>query len=141
MDFVTNKAANVYFSAEEKDMVLDRAQMKYFNEQYSTYALAQKIQDSLSPFKTKYSFLTSDSPSGLVSAPPDYQYLLGGQVVIMEGEHIRNKSLKILSEDEIAYRLDSQLRPVSIRKPFATIAGRVSGITLIQLYPKSTNGG
>lgn len=141
VNFLTDKAQGSYFSIEEIDNALDRAQMQYFNTQYSAYALAQKLQDSLSPFKSKYTFLTSDTAEGLMSMPSDYLYLLGGQITIMEGEHIRHKPLKILSEDEISYRLDSQLRPVTASKPVATMAGKVSGITLIQLYPKQPMAG
>lgn len=141
IDFLTNKAQGVYFTHEEKDMALDRAQMQYFNEQYGYYALAQKIQESLSPFKTKYSFLTSDTPSGLITAPADYLYLTGGKIVYMDGSHTRYKALKVLSDDELAYRLNSQLRPVTATSPVAVMAGKVSGISLIQLYPKQSFAG
>lgn len=141
IDFLTNKAQGVYFTHEEKDMAIDRSQMQYFNEQYAYYALAQKIQESLSPFKTKFTFLTSDTPNGLLTTPSGYQYLIGGRVIYMEGTHTRNKSLKVLSSDELAYRLDSQLRPVTAYKPVAVMAGKVSGISLIQLYPKQTFAG
>lgn len=141
IDFLTNKAQGVYYTHEEKDMALDRAQMQYFNEQYAYYALAQKVQESLSPFKTKYTFLTSDTPSGLLTTPSGYQYLIGGRVIYMDGSHTRYKSLKVLSSDELAYRLDSQLRPVTATKPVAVMAGKVSGISLIQLYPKQTFAG
>jgi hypothetical protein len=139
IDFLTNKAQGVYFTHEEKDMALDRGQMQYFNEQYAYYALAQKMQESLSPFKTTYTFL--NAPSGLITAPAGYQYLIGGRVIYMDGTHTRNKSLKVLSSDELAYRLDSQLRPVTAYKPVAVMAGKVSGISLIQLYPKQTFAG
>lgn len=141
VNFLTDKASGSYFSIEEIDKALDRAQMQYFNSQYSAYALAQRLQDSLAPFKSKYPFLTSDTAEGLVSMPSDYQYLLGGQITIMEGSHVRQKPLRILSEDEISYRLESQLRPVTASKPVATMAGKVSGITLIQLYPKQPMAG
>ena len=139
IDFLTNKAQGVYFTHEEKDMALDRAQMQYFNEQYAYYAVAQKMQESLSPFKTTYTFL--NAPSGLITTPAGYQYLIGGRVIYMDGTHTRNKSLKVLSSDELAYRLDSQLRPVTAYKPVAVMAGKVSGISLIQLYPKQTFAG
>jgi hypothetical protein len=141
IDFLTDKAQGVYFTHEEKDMALDRAQMQYYNEQYAYYAVAQKMQESLSPFKTKYSFLTSDTPSGLITAPADYQYLIGGQIVYMESSRTRYKALKVVSSDELAYRLDSQVRPVTATKPIAVMAGKVSGISLIQLYPKQTFAG
>lgn len=137
INFITNKAQGSYFSPQEIDDALDRAQMKYFNEQYAQYALAQKIQDSLSPFKAIYTFLTSDSPAGLVTAPSTYQYLLGGHIIIVDGAHNRYRSLKVLSEDELGYRLDSQLRPVSLTRPVATIAGPRE----IQLYPKQPMAG
>lgn len=141
IDFITNKEMGTYFTYEEKDSVLDRAQIEYFNSQYAVYAMAQKMQDSLAPFKAKYDFLTENSPAGLVTMPSGYMYLTGGQIVIVVNGHTRTKSLKILSEDELAYRLDSQLRAVSVSAPVATISGRVSGITLVQLYPKQPMAG
>jgi hypothetical protein len=141
IDFLTNKAQGVYFSHEEKDMALDRAQMQYYNEQYAYYAVAQKMQESLSPFKTKYTFLTSDTPNGLITTPSDYQYLIGGFVVYMDGAHTRYKPLKVISADELPYRLDSQARAVTATKPVAVMAGKVSGISTIQLYPKQTFAG
>jgi hypothetical protein len=139
IDFLTNKAQGVYFTHEEKDMALDRGQMQYFNEQYAYYAAAQKMQESLSPFKKTYTFL--DAPSGVTTAPADYQYLTGGRIIYMDGGRIRYKALKVISSDELAYRLNSQLRPVTITSPIAVMAGKVSGISLIQLYPKQSMAG
>lgn len=141
LDFVANKPLGAFFSLEEIDNCLDRAQMEYFNSEYAVYAMAQKIQDSLSPFKASYNFLTEDSTAGLVSMPSTYMYFLGGQIVIVVNGHTRTKSLKVLSEDELAYRLDSQLRPVTVSSPVATIAGKVDEITKIQLYPKQPMAG
>jgi hypothetical protein len=141
VDFLTNKAQGVYFTHEEKDAALDRAQMQYFNEEYGYYAISQKLQDSLSPFKVTHQFLTSDTPSGLLTTPSGYQYLLGGDIVYMDGDRTRHKALKIASESELSDRLDSQLRPVTATSPIATIAGKVSGLTLIQFYPKQTFAG
>lgn len=137
IDFITNKAQGTFFTYAEKDTALDRAQIEYFNSEYAVYALAQKIQDSLAPFKASYDFLTSDSANGLVTMPTGYMYLTGGQIVIVVNGHTRTKSLKILSEDELAYRLDSQLRPVTISQPVATISGKGS----VQLYPKTAMAG
>lgn len=136
LDFVCNKAQGSYFTPPEKDAALDRAQMAYFNTLYSEYAIAEKLQDALSPFKTKFPFLTSDTVTGLLAFPADYQYLLAVQIVVVDVTRNKYRPVKILSEDELAYRLSSQLRPVSANKPVGMIAGRVSATTLLQLYPE-----
>jgi hypothetical protein len=141
INFIADKSIDNYFTSDEIDRSLDRAQIAYFNSEYSYYALAEKLQDSLSPFKVTYNFLTSDTPSGVITLTSDYMYMTGGYVTVVINGNTRNKSLKILSEDEVAYRLESKLRPVSTSKPFATIYGKVSGITLIQLYPKTSMAG
>lgn len=139
--FITDKPMGSYWSMAEIDDSLDRGQMKYFNELYSQYALAEKLQDALSPFKASYDFLTSDTTGGQIHLPDTYQYLLAGHIVVQDGTHTRYPSLQIIAEDALAKRLDSQMRPVTASKPIATILGKASGITTIQLYPKQAMAG
>lgn len=135
LDLILNKAQGQFFTGPEKDAALDRAQMAYYNTLYAEYALAEKVQDGLAPFKTSFDFLTTDTVSGLLTLPVDYQYLLGVQIVVDDDSNTKYRSVKILSEDEIGYRLSSQLRPVSANKPVGRVAGRASGSTILQLYP------
>ncbi len=135
INFITNKAQGSYYSIEEIDMALDRAQMTYFNETYAQYSLAEKIDDSLSPFKTKYSFLTSDTTSGLVTLPTNYLYMTGGHISVVDHGNAKSRPLKVLTEDELSYRLNSQLRPVTNNTPVCIIAGKSAGSTLLQLFP------
>lgn len=132
IDFITNKEMGTYFTYEEKDSVLDRGQIEYFNTLYAMYAAAEKVHDGLSPFKASYQFLTSDSTGGLVTIPSGYMYLTGGQIVVVVNGHTRTKSLEIVPESELAGRLDSQLVPVTNSKPIATVAGKGK----VQLYPQ-----
>lgn len=137
INFVADKSIDNYFTSDEIDRALDRGQMAYFNLQYSYFVMAQKLNDSLSPFKEKYDFLTSDSAGGLLTMPDGYMYLTGGYTVVVINGNARNKSLKIIAEDEIGYRLDSKLRPVSVSKPVAALSGKGK----IQLYPKTPMAG
>lgn len=134
-DFVTNKAQGEYYSHGDYDNCLDRAQMMLFNEMYSEYATGEKMQDAMAPFKSSYSFLTSNTTNGIVNLPADYLYMTGGHIVVVESSHTKYRPLEIISEDEISWRLNSQLRPATVNKPFATIASKVAGVTTIQLYP------
>lgn len=137
INFVTNKEQAAYFSPKEIDDSLDRAQMKYFNELYSSYATSEKTQDALSPFKAQYNFLTDDSAGGILNLPATYQYLLGLQTVVQDGGNTIYPSVKVIAEDALAQRLSSHARKVSASKPIATITGKAK----IQLYPKQAMAG
>lgn len=145
IDFITNKAIGQYFTPPEIDAALHRGQMAHFNTLYSTSYLAEKIHDGLAPFKAypNYSFLTSDTPSGLLTLPTTYQYLTGGHIIVVNGSHTEYNKIEIYAEDEISVRLMDQIKPVSASKPVATIAGRdpATQQTKIQLYPKTAMAG
>lgn len=94
------------------------------------YAKDQKIQDALSPFVVKTPF-TSDI-TGLITLPDTYEHLLAIYTQYVDNTYTRKRSIKILPEDQIADRLDSQTLAPSITKP----VGMESGKGQIQLYPE-----
>lgn len=85
IDFIVKKTnAGGYISPSEKDMVLNRAQIQYFNKLYGnqndyrydrpvpkiSYAVTEKISNSLSPFISDVIPLTIDS-TGKATIPTD----------------------------------------------------------------------
>ncbi|MAR66979.1 MAG: hypothetical protein CL833_07015 [Crocinitomicaceae bacterium] len=142
-DFVLlllNKHNTGYSTPAEIDSALDRAQMWYFNRLYGNieeyqpgrpvprvaYGMTQAVHDHLSPFKE--SAQQSSNSSGVITiSNANYLHLLS----ISKS----NKTIPILSEDEVAYRLDSQILAPSSTEPIA----KISGDGVIQLYPKETH--
>lgn len=139
IDLVSNKNMNGWFSPEEKDMALHRASLWLFEDCYRSYALNQKAQDDLAPFKKSYTFTNSSTPSGVITLPANYQHFLGGWVQAFNNstQSIVYEGFSILNDDELAYRLGSQLNPVSIIAP----VGQWLGQGKIQLWPKVPNAG
>jgi hypothetical protein len=137
LDFVTSKEKTGYFSYQEKDRALDRAQMFYFDLFRSRYALNQQDQDSLSPFKITYQLTYAKTPGGLITFPQNYQSLLGMYAQNMIDNKIKVSPIEIINDDELADRLNNQLRPVTITDPIGQWYGRGQ----IQLWPQVPNSG
>lgn len=137
LNFITNKKLGTYFTPEENDDALDRAQTEEIEYLRSKFANTTQLHDSLSPFKSVYTFTSGTSPSGLITLPSDYISLLSVQCNIIVSGNVKYKGVKVVSEDELADRLNSQLRPVSASDPIATI---VAG-NKIQLYPEQAAAG
>ena len=136
--FLANKDFH-FWSPAEIDTNLHMAQMWLYNETYRNYAKDQEQQDSLSPFKVKYTFTTSNTPLGVISFSADYLHFLGLYTQLYNNTYQRNEyyQVKVVNEDELGQRLNSQLTPVSLTKPIATI----SAFGKVQLYPELPNTG
>jgi len=135
-----NKHNTGYATPEEIDTALDRAQMWYFNRLYGNieeyqpgrpvprvaYGMTQALHDHLAPFKESD---TDNTTSGglLVISNTDYMHLLAISKA--------NKTIPILSEDEVAYRLDSYILAPTSSEPIA----KISGDGRVQLYPKEAH--
>lgn len=140
LNFETNKKLGTYFTPEENDAALERGQMDEFNALKDQYADDESIQDSLSVFKgtPPYQFTNSTSPAGVVTVPAEYIFLLGIQVNVIDSSgNVRYKGVELMKEDELALKLDSQLRPVTVQSPIA----RKIGENTIQLYPEVPQAG
>ena len=139
LNFVADKETNGWFSPEELDSALDRAQMFRFNERKPFYAVDQKAQDDLAPFKVTKEFTNADTPLGLLTFPDTYQHLTGlyKQSYNNEQEQVEYIEVKIYNDDEVAKRLSSQLRKVSQLKPIGQWAGKGK----VQFWPKEPNAG
>ena len=136
--YILQKERGGWVAPEEIDDVLYRGGWIFYNKEFEGYAINQVLKDSLSTFSTKFSFITlADAQIQLPIDPltkPCYEHLLSIFVQYYDNKNksIRYKSIKLLSEDEIAERLDSQiLKPIP-----SDPTGEQLGVGLFQLYPK-----
>lgn len=130
-------------SPEEIDAWLHRAQMEHFTQEVEEYSRSQKLQDSLGPFSTKFTFTSTSG--GLVSLPivptvtPAYEHLLviWAQYFDNTLSKTRYKPIKIVSEDELPERLNSQILEPTVEDP----VGIEEKPGIFQLYPATTISG
>ena len=106
--YILQKERGGWVTPEEIDDVLYRGGWMFYNKEYEGYAINQDLKDSLSTFSTKLSFVTTSN--GQIQLPinpllnPCYEHLLSIFIQYYDNKNqsIRYKSIKLLSEDEIA---------------------------------------
>ena len=141
--YILQKERGGWVTPEEIDDVLYRGGWMFYNKEYSDYAKTQELKDSLSTFSTKFSFVTTDN--GQIILPidplsnPCYEHLLSIFVQYYDNKNksTRYKSIKLLSEDEIAERLDSQILQPTAFDP----TGEQLSPGKFKLYPKAISAG
>lgn len=149
-----NKDMTGYLLPEEIDRALDRAQIQEFRHLYGddrklpdsplAYGMTYKIHADLLPFKVlleynsaAYNPITNPlgtAPLGILTLPSDFVYPVS--MTTQPG-----RPIKIVSEDELGYRVSSILRPPTVIRPIAVIGGRslasgFNSISRIQLFPE-----
>jgi len=139
LNFLINKFLGTFYAPEEMDLLVDRAQMDYYNDQYSKFGASQRLNDSMAPFKRTYVFTQATSPGGLVDPPDDYYNLLTIIPTIFNSitNQPQDVPCPILNEDEIVARENSQIIPLNTSNPF----GQVVQNWNIQLYPQIPQAG
>lgn len=139
LDFWTNKTFGTYYSPEDKDLIVDRAQMSLFNDYYDEFGTSQRLNDSLSPFKRTFQFTAITSPTGLIDMPEDYQHLLSLYTVVQNAITglPQNRPVPILNEDEKVARDNSQIYPPTTADPYGIIVQNWN----VQLYPAVAQAG
>lgn len=146
--FYLNKEQNQFVSHGEIDLCLDRAQQALFNEYYNNprknsaivgYGGSQRTNDAISPFKSTYTFTDSDTPSGLLTLPANYMYLISLQTTVYSNDLARNITypVQVLNEEELSSRLESQVCPVSTTGPICIM----NSSNKIQLFPETGQSG
>lgn len=151
--YYIKKSIEGYITPDEIDLVLDRAQMALFNDYYSNvkqfqpmaehaavgYGATQRINDALAPFKGKYTFLESDTASGIVNLPSGYMYLISLHTTRYVSSLGRNVTygVQVVNEEELADRLESQIVPVDLTGPIAIL----NAANKIQLFPDVPQSG
>lgn len=142
IDFIAKKSnAGGYITPAEKDLLLNRAQLQYFNKVYGNqndyrydrpvpkiaYAITEKVSNSLSPFLSDPTVLTIDS-NGQVNTPTDlYQMVavthtidgIQNEVTRVEHDRVANNLSSVIEAPDAEYPIYTQLR------------------TKLQFYPKN----
>jgi hypothetical protein len=134
LNFWINKYTGAWYTIPELELVVDRGQMSLYEDLQPQYATSQRIKDALSPFRAKYNFTPIDTQDGLVTVPnQDYINLLDLQITFTDNSGVFNYlAIKMYNEDERAFRLMSQIDPVTSELPI----GEVISLRQFQLYPK-----
>jgi hypothetical protein len=144
--YFVNKEQNAFITPAEIDLVLDKAQLVLFNQyhtnpklpsnvQAKNYGDSQRIDDALSAFKSKYTFTSLTSPSGVVTLPADYMHLISLFTTVYNAQLGRNvySSVQVMNEEELIERLESQVIPVTADDPIAIMNSQ----NRIQLFPEA----
>jgi hypothetical protein len=139
VNFWVNKQMNSYYTPEELDLIVDRASMSMFAQLRPQYATSQRLQEALAPFLVTYDFGSGQFISGTISVPtsPEFLALLDIQIQFNISNRTVFSGVPIISKDERAIRLNSQVEPVTVTSPIA----EVLGIGRYRFYPTSTYTG
>jgi len=124
LNFYINKYQGRYYDPEELDENIDAGQMALFSQLRPIYATSQRNQDALAPFLETYDFTTLNSVSGVFSIPSNVEYVALLSIDItysISGRGTIYEAVPIVSKDEKAIRLRSQLDPVSETAPICEI--------------------
>jgi len=148
--FMLDKAQMEYVSHELIDDALHIAQMQRFMELYGNmkeyqpgrpiprvaYGMTQNIHDELRNFKETETITTGND--GLVNfsvLTKTYAHLLGLRIVYTDvNNQERHAPVKVLSENQIAQRINSQILAPEYNEPIALI-----GKSNIQLLPDQSH--
>lgn len=149
IQYIVNKDQNQSITHAEIDLILDKAQLVLFNQyhtnpkmpaqaQAARYGESQRIDDSLSAFKSIYTFATGDTPGGILTLPGTYMHLISLHTTTYNNQLGRNvtHAVQILSEEELSMRLESQVIPLDDEEPVAIMYQ-----SSIRMYPATTKQG
>lgn len=114
VQFLIRKERGVFISPEQTTTNLDAGQLDAFEEYFKLYDQTQRLHDALQPFQIDVVF-TSDS-GGNVQYPDDYQHLLAKHYTVT-GSTVND--ITFVQDNELAFALRSQLRPVTDEYPIA----------------------
>ena len=136
LNFYINKNTGSWYTISELTALIDRAQMALYSDYKNKYASSQIIKEILSPFRSSYNFTTL--VSGYVIVPDTtYLDLLDIQIYFTVSNRTVYAPVKLVNEDERAYRLNSQIDPVTVTSPI----GEQTAPRTFRLYPASAYNG
>lgn len=135
LNFYIDKAMGSWYSPEELDMIVEMGQQTLFNQYYVQFATSQRLDDALAPFKVDQEFSTM--VDGIITKPANYLDLLSIYTLVQGADSVtRPRAVEVVSEKELAIRLNSQVCPVSVNDPIALIQS-----DQLQLYPAMVHAG
>lgn len=134
LNFYINKTTGAFFTPDELTEMVDAGQMALYSDLKPKYATSQLIKDALSPFRRFFDFTPSGTISGYVVVPDlTYLDLLDLQITFTISGRTTYVPVKMINEDERAYRLNSQIDPVTVTSPI----GEQTAPRYFRLYPLS----
>jgi hypothetical protein len=138
INFYLNKNQGGWYPPEEITRMVVRAQTTLYNNYYTKYSTSQRLDDALAPFKVDFQFTNGTTPGGLISTPANYLDLLGIYTLVTGSDNVtRKRPVEIVNEEELVYRLNSQVVPVTVDDP----VGIIKATWDVQLYPAQPQAG
>lgn len=153
---LANKDQTSWLTPAEIDAYIHLAQLDEFNKWAPLYGKDETATKACDPFKTKFVINGSTSPGGLITLPGYdqsneddpivFMHLTGSTIVSFDntinpqtGQAVGTRywPLEFVNDDELADRLNSQLKPVTTATPIAQTVGQGE----IQLWPQQPNAG
>ncbi len=133
LNFWINKRQGNFFTIPELTLIVERGSQSLFEDLQPQYATSQRVKDALVPFRATYEFTPSDTVSGYIVIPSNSNYtnLLDVQIQYQISNRTVYAPVKMINEDERAYRLNSQIDPVTVTSPI----GEQVAPRFIRLYP------
>jgi hypothetical protein len=137
--FYIGKERGAFITIEEMTNIVHEHQMALFMQYKPKYATNQIIKDILSPFKNKYPFLPIDMVGGHILLSPTLKKedFLDIEIDILNKGVPEKWALPLVNEDERAFKLKSQIDPVTVNSPI----GEQEGERIIKVYPLSAYSG
>lgn len=137
LNFYINKVTGSWYTVSEATEVLDRGQFALYSDLKAKYATSQYVKDALSPFRETYNFTTAVSGYVIVPSNTNYLDLLNLQIYFQISDRTVYYPVKLVNEDEISDRLNSQIDPVTVTSPI----GEQTSLRTFKLYPTGTYNG
>jgi hypothetical protein len=143
IDLITAQERGGFNTAAEKDESLDRASMTAFEVYRKQYATSIEAKEALSPFRVRYDYTTSGTGEITLSSGQNFVHLLSMDVMVNDPDAPsgfdpdRRYPVSFPNEDELADRLNSQIKQPTRTAPIADILG----IGWYDLYPAVVHAG
>lgn len=143
IDLITAQERGGFNTYAEKDAALDRASLTLFEVYRSQYAKSIEAKEALSPFRVRYDYTTDGDGEITLSIGQEFVHLLSMDVMVNEPDTPsgfnadRRYPVMFPNEDELADRLNSQIKTPSRTSPIADIIG----VGSYNLYPQVVHSG
>lgn len=137
LNFWISKERGVFYTIPELELLVNRAQLSLYEDLQPKYATSQRIKDALAPFREVYNFTTAVSGYIIVPQNLNYVSLLDIQIYYLISNTTVYYPVELINEDVRAYRLMSQVDPVTVTNPIGEQVGQQS----FRLYPASQYNG
>lgn len=138
---LSDQSQEGFFSHEEIDEFLDRAQMWLYGELKRVYGEGIDTHESMAPFVENWNFDEDSFTNNVLEMPADIRdrFLRLSALFLSQYDNSSGSALtgvEIVNDDELDYRLKSQLNPVKLI-PIATIEGKCRW----HIYPEGCHAG